>query len=216
MKPVREWGRQYRAGKKGNNDVGSSVILPQPDLMGGSGGEWLFIFKEKGLGTYINVSVSGCQPWQERWCRTSQASLSSDVQLAIANLWSQEGCSWELLAANLYSSWGTGAPVRDLGRTPRAYTKHFCMSMSQKWKKKKFKATITTQIKKSAFFTTKHSSQLCSFCDYIKVTNKTLTTKKNYNYHQWTDLLEPRLNHASWIKMECSLWMSSILVPLAS
>lgn len=58
MKPVREWGRQFRAGKKGSNDVGSSVILPQPDLMGGSGGEWLFIFKEKGLGTYINVSVS--------------------------------------------------------------------------------------------------------------------------------------------------------------
>ena len=216
MKLVREWGKRYRAGKKGSNDVGSSVIVPQPDLTGGSGGEWLFIFKEKGLGIYINLTVSlWFSALPGGWCRNSQASLSSDVQLAMANLWSQEGCSWELLAANLYSSWGMGAPVRDLGRTPRAYTKHFCMSMSQKWKKK-IKATITTQIKKSALFTIKHSSQLCLFCDYIKVTSKTLTTKKNYNHHWWRDLLEPCLNHDSWVKMECSLWMPSILVPLAS
>lgn len=85
----------------------------------------------------------------------------------------------------------------------------------------------------------KHNPHSCLLCDSIKVTNKTLNTKRNYKYHQWRDLLEscltgkipkclvelwhpgkkerftmerPRLPSAS-----CSLWflLASIMMPLA-
>lgn len=42
-------------------------------------------------------------------------------------------------------------------------------------------------------FTIKSNSWLCLFCDGIKVTNKTLKTKKKYKHHQWRNMLEPCL-----------------------